>query len=240
MPQQAGGAARVGEENRIAASQSPCQAENASDVMTRFGNYLGSWIGLSPVPEDEGESAHSDLHLTSAALQNQICGNCDAYILDKCQRMLPGQLTWTKGCCAGTSILLRYNVYKLRSQDLQSMQHTACNQQMDLAKIDAPMDTLVRASAKSAKALKCFSPMWLINTALSLKVLRSKARRVMAHCSQHASSCCCRRQTPEDIVVKRQGSAKMFAMLQAAAGKDHNDVDMDGRKKLYALYISCC
>jgi len=40
--------------------------------------------------------------------------------------------------------------------------------------------------------------------------------------------------------VKRQGSAKMFAMLQAAAGKDHNEVDMDGRKKVYALYISCC
>jgi len=87
---QAGGAARVGEENRIAASQSPCQAENASDVMTRFGNYLGSWIGLSPVPEEGGESAHSDLHLTSAALQNQICGDCDALYLGH----VPKDATW--------------------------------------------------------------------------------------------------------------------------------------------------
>ena len=90
MPLQAGGAARVGEENRIAASQSPCQADDASGVMTRFGNYLGSWIGLSSVPEHEGESAYSDLHLTSAALHEQINGDCDALYL----RHVPEDAIW--------------------------------------------------------------------------------------------------------------------------------------------------
>ncbi len=42
------------EENRIAAEESPCEADNPSDVMTRMGNYLGSWLGLGSVPEHEG------------------------------------------------------------------------------------------------------------------------------------------------------------------------------------------
>lgn len=51
---QAGGASRIVEENRIAAEESPCEADNPSDVMTRMGNYLGSWLGLGSVPEHEG------------------------------------------------------------------------------------------------------------------------------------------------------------------------------------------
>ena len=51
---QAGGASRVNEENRIAASQSPCQADDAPDMMSRLGNYLGSWVGLGSVPEHPG------------------------------------------------------------------------------------------------------------------------------------------------------------------------------------------
>ena len=42
------------EEKRIAAEESPCEADNPSDVMTRMGNYLGSWLGLGSVPEHEG------------------------------------------------------------------------------------------------------------------------------------------------------------------------------------------
>ena len=52
---QAGGASRVGQENRMAAEQSPCEADSAGGMMTRFGNYLGSWVGLGSVPEDEGD-----------------------------------------------------------------------------------------------------------------------------------------------------------------------------------------
>ena len=51
---QAGGASRIVEENRKAAGESPCEADNPSDMFTRMGNYMGSWLGLGTVPEHEG------------------------------------------------------------------------------------------------------------------------------------------------------------------------------------------
>ena len=58
---QAGGASRVGEERRRveeerrrASELRPCEAEDTAGVLGRVGNYLGSWIGLSPVSEHEG------------------------------------------------------------------------------------------------------------------------------------------------------------------------------------------
>ncbi len=51
---QAGGASRIVEENRKAAEESPCEADSPSDMFTRMGNYMGSWLGLGSVPEHEG------------------------------------------------------------------------------------------------------------------------------------------------------------------------------------------
>ena len=51
---QAGGASRVGQEVKVAAEQSPCEADSAEGAMSRLGNYLGSWVGLGSVPENRG------------------------------------------------------------------------------------------------------------------------------------------------------------------------------------------
>ena len=51
---QAGGASRVGQEIKVAAEQSPCEADSAEGAMSRLGNYLGSWVGLGSVRESRG------------------------------------------------------------------------------------------------------------------------------------------------------------------------------------------
>ena len=42
------------EERRRASELRPCEAEDTAGVLGRVGNYLGSWLGLSPVSEHEG------------------------------------------------------------------------------------------------------------------------------------------------------------------------------------------
>ena len=45
---------RVDEERRRASELRPCEADDSLGVLERVGNYLGSWVGLSPVSEHEG------------------------------------------------------------------------------------------------------------------------------------------------------------------------------------------
>ena len=45
---------RFEEERRRASELRPREAEDAQGMLGRVGNYLGSWIGLSPVSEHEG------------------------------------------------------------------------------------------------------------------------------------------------------------------------------------------
>ena len=42
------------EERRRASELRPCEADDSLGVLERVGNYLGSWVGLSPVSEHEG------------------------------------------------------------------------------------------------------------------------------------------------------------------------------------------
>ena len=42
------------EERRRASELRPCEADDTLGVLGRVGNYLGSWMGLSPVSEHEG------------------------------------------------------------------------------------------------------------------------------------------------------------------------------------------
>ena len=51
---QAGGASRVGEAHRLASEPGSRGAPDKLDVLGRVSNYLGSWMGLSPVSEHEG------------------------------------------------------------------------------------------------------------------------------------------------------------------------------------------
>ena len=102
---QAGGAARVGEERRLAAERDPSGAEETRGVLERVGNYLGSWVGLSPVSEHEGALS---MPQRSSLCTLEVCGVHKCYLANQLGtaldselrvRKLPtGQLPGTAGC----------------------------------------------------------------------------------------------------------------------------------------------
>ena len=100
---QAGGANRVTEENKIGAAQSPCEADDPSDMMTRMGNYLGSWLGLGSVPEHAGAMRPMWLIAFSGTLS-------------PCSRALAaGHLSVKGQACKEVSVWCQFNASRVHS-----------------------------------------------------------------------------------------------------------------------------